>query len=129
MPPARCAPIVKNNLIVTTPFASNGQIMSQSFHLTADLPKSGSRFDVTSIIGRCVSPCSCVNNDLSNKVCGADGRTYDSECDARCAGISVSLVIQIMRNYNQTRENCSWSYVICTSNCMHSMEHHFLCES
>ena len=109
MPPARCVPIVKNNLVVTTPLVSNGQIISQSIHLTADLPKSGSRFDVTSIIGRCVSPCSCVNNALSNKVCGADGRTYDSRCDATCAGISVSLVKQIIIMYNRVRE--SWSYL------------------
>ena len=89
MPPARCVPVVKNNLIVTTPLVSSGQIISRNFHLTVELPRSGSRFDVRSIIGRCINPCSCANNESSNKVCGADGRTYDSECDATCAGVNV----------------------------------------
>ena len=85
MPPARCVPVVKNNLVVTS---------SLNIYLTAELPKTGSSFDVTYIIGRCVSPCSCANDQSSNKVCGSDGRTYDSECHAECAGISVSQMLR-----------------------------------
>ena len=83
-------PVVKNNLVVTRPLISNGRITSQNIHLTTELPKTGSRFDVTHTIGRCVSPCSCSNDQILTKVCGSDGRTYDSECHAECAGISVS---------------------------------------
>ena len=93
MPPSHCVPVVKNNLVVTRPLISNGRITSQSIHLTAELPNTGSTFDITRIIGRCVGPCSCADDQISTQMCGADGRTYDSQCHAECAGTTVSQML------------------------------------
>jgi len=80
--------VVKNSLVVGIPVLSGGRLTTEQRHLTAQLPQTGSDFSITDVIGRCVAQCSC--NTPQSEVCGADGRTYDSECYADCAGVQVS---------------------------------------
>ena len=91
-PSTRCVPVVKNSIIVSVPVESNGRRTTEQRHLTAQLPQAGIDFSITDVIGHCVTPCSCNTPQLSDKVCGADGRTYDSECYADCVRVQVSVV-------------------------------------
>ncbi|XP_065894203.1 uncharacterized protein [Dysidea avara] len=84
-----CVPVVKNSIVVSLPVLSGGRRTTEQRHLTAQLPQAGIDFSITDVVGRCVTPCSCNTPQLSDKVCGADGRTYDSQCYADCVRVQV----------------------------------------
>jgi len=69
---------------------SGSRLTTEQRHLDVQLPQTGIDFSITDVIGRCVAPCSCPTPQTGDKVCGADGRSYESECYAECAGVQVS---------------------------------------